>query len=68
VSKEKRDPRIIAAAIAAAIQLYMEEETKTPPFIILPHELRTTTSPWRFVGRKDIMDGRSFVQMKFLKR
>lgn len=64
---EKVSPKI-SAAITAAIHLYLEEEIKAPPFIILPGELQSTSSPWRFVGRKECMDGRFFVQMKFGRR
>gem|GEM_PF-1904677 len=64
---ERVSPRI-SAAITAAIHLFLEEEIKAPPFIILPDELRSTNSPWRFVGRRDCMDGRLYVQMKFGRR
>jgi len=61
---ERISPKV-SAAITAAIHLYLQEETKAPPFIILPAELHSSSSPWRFVGRKECMDGRFFVQMKY---
>jgi hypothetical protein len=64
----EREQAKVAAAISAAIHLYLQEETKAPPFIILPNELQSTSSPWRFVGRKENMDVRYFVQLKMLRQ
>lgn len=64
----KRSPRKTIAAITAAINLYLLEEKQAPHFIITPPEKRASESPWRFVGRKQLMDGRSLVQMRYFKR
>jgi len=58
----------IAAAITAAIHLFLQEEAKAPPFIILPDELHASSSPWRYVGRKENMDTRYFVQLKMMRK
>jgi len=64
----EREHKKVTAAITAAIHLFLQEEAKAPPFIILPDELHSSSSPWRFVGRKENMDVRYFVQLKMLKR
>ncbi|MDQ7823096.1 MAG: hypothetical protein RDV48_09910 [Candidatus Eremiobacteraeota bacterium] len=64
--KEKKPEKIIAA-ITAALSLYLEEQIKAPPFIILPGELRSAPSLWRFIGRKEVMDSRTLVQMNCMK-
>ncbi len=59
------------AAVTAAINLFFEydgiEEIKPPPYIILPSVLAPQQSPWRFVGRQEAMQNRTFVQMKSMR-